>query len=361
MNRRLAALVRSSASCQAAWLGAVWFAGLGLGCGVEEVELRSHATGVVVVARPPVALEVTEQDAGVAPVRQLEAPRYDDFAAGSAPPVEKGCQKVDFLFVVDNSSSMLLEQSNLTNSFPGFLRVVQESLEARDFHIMVVDTDGWDGESSAAANADPCRNALGAGKRLGSNGQDCGVAGADRYLSKDQPNLEKTFSCVAKVGTFGDSGEQPMDAMIQAVGLAQNQRGGCNESFLRDDAILVVTFITDEDDTRSSGNPELWRQALLDSKRGDEKALVVLGLVNDANLDEPLAGGRCGSLLAPLTPLSPLAPLTQGGAPALQSFVQGFAQGSLASVCAPDYGPFFAQAVGSIDNACDEFVPPVIR
>jgi hypothetical protein len=322
--------------------------------------LRGTATRPVLELGSPAAEPVTPLDGTRPPVVEPQGPGYevnaqagslDDFAVGSPPPAEKGCKKVDFLFVVDNSSSMLLEQSNLSSSFPGFLRVVQQTVAARDFHIMVIDTDGWDGESGA--NADPCRNALGAGKRLGSNGQDCKVAGEERYLSDGQPDLEDTFACVAQVGTFGDSGEQPMDAMIQALGPAQNQHGGCNESFLREDAILVVTFITDEDDNRSSGNPAVWHQALLDTKRGDESAVVLLGLVNDANLDPPLAGGRCASL--------PLLPLTPRGAPLLQSFVRSFAQGSLASVCAPDYSPFFARAVSAIDSACDEFVPPVIR
>ena len=57
------------------------------------------------------------------------------------------------------------------------------------------------------------------------------------------------------------------------------QAGGCNEGFLRDDAILVVTFITDEEDTGSAGNPDSWKQTLVDAKGGNEEAIVVLGLV----------------------------------------------------------------------------------
>jgi hypothetical protein len=33
-------------------------------------------------------------------------------------------------------------------------------------------------------------------------------------------------------------------------------------------------------------------------------------------------------------------------------------RGVIGSICEPDYGPFFQEAVGIIDAACDQFVPP---
>ena len=43
----------------------------------------------------------------------------------------------------------------------------------------------------------------------------------------------------------------------------------------------------------------------------------------------------------------------------LRAFTQSFGDhGVVGSVCVDDYNPFFAQAVGIIDTACDEFVPP---
>jgi hypothetical protein len=326
-------------------------------CSLQEVELRRERGSVAIDAGAVTGNMTQDGDAGGAAPRDVSptpsASGINGFGAPDPAPPEKGCQKVDFLFVVDNSTSMFREQANLTASFPGFMDVVEETLEVADFHIMVVDTDGWDGQAASSA-ADPCRDALGAGKRTDSDEQECGVTGDHRYLTPAQPELEQTFACVAQVGTLGDSREQPMDAMLLAVGPAHNERGGCNESFLRDDAILVVTIITDEDDTRSSGSPEVWRQALLDAKAGNDKALVVLGLVDDENLDVPLSGGPCeDGLFGSFSGL--------GGAPILQRFVTGLPQGSLASVCAPDYSPFFAQAVSVIDTACDEFVPPIIQ
>lgn len=325
---------------------------LALGCGLERVELQAQSP----VSRPPTASGAagagSDDDApdpadGRAPAADENDP--EGFDVTPVPADEAGCAKVDFLFVVDNSISMLLHQEKLSRSFPGFMQVVEQSLDANDFHIMVVDTDGWNGDDAEEDDADPCRDGLGAGKRSGAVGQSCGVEGTARYLQNGQTNLSDTFSCIAQVGTFGDSGEQPMDAMLQATSRAQNRASGCNEGFLRDDAILVVTVITDGDDESSSGNPETWRQTLLDAKHNDPKALVVLGLVGDNNLDQGLRGGPCSFFEA-------------GGAPALQSFAQSFGErGLLASVCAEDYSPFFEEAVSTIDTACDEFVPPAIQ
>jgi hypothetical protein len=318
-----------------------------LSCGLQEVELRPvSALGGADAGAP---LEPTPGGpAAPASGESGAASNGANGGASSEPPAGSGCTKVDFLFVVDNSLSMLLKQSNLINSFPGFLRVVQANVEASDFHIMVVDTDGWDGSDADASGSERCRDTLGGGKRVSAAGEDCGVSGDARYLSSAQPDLAETFSCIARVGTFGESEEQPMDALLQAIGRAQNGPGGCNEGFLRDDAILVVTLITDSDDRASIGNPATWRQELLARKSDADAALVVLGLVGDNNLDEGLPGGPCSFLGA-------------SGAPALQSFVQSLEQGFLASVCADDYAPFFEDAVSRIDTACRAFVPPLIQ
>ena len=53
-----------------------------------------------------------------------------------------GCDKVDFLFVVDNSVSMSDQQAALVASFPDFINTIQSTLSATsDYHVMVVDTD----------------------------------------------------------------------------------------------------------------------------------------------------------------------------------------------------------------------------
>jgi hypothetical protein len=266
-------------------------------------------------------------------------------------PPAPGCGAVDFLFVIDNSLSMSDEQDNLVQSFGGFMQVVQSTLDARDYHIMAVDTDdrgiGIGGIIGGPfASPSSCNGVFGAGRNQSASGLDCGITDDATFMTQAQSDLPAAFECAARVGTFGDVLEQPMTAMLSAVTPALNGAGGCNEGFLRDDAILVVTFITDEDDTRSPGDPTEWHTRLVEAKGGDESAVVVLGLVGDSNLSAPLEGGPC--ILPDASP-----------APRLQEFVLGLKHGSLGSVCAEDYSLFLAQAAAEIKQSCDSFTPPL--
>jgi hypothetical protein len=350
-------------------------------CRTTEVELLGDGNGRA-ISEPEL-----EPLAPEAPSLEPGALSPDGLSADALPADEAstlGCPSVDFLFVVDNSRSMQEEQGNLVRSFPGFIDVVQNELRTRDHHVMVIDTDASGGAAGlsdisgllggaiscrpapaccrlacglgnipfinvdscndltceqvrAAPEPDRCEGALGAGKRLDPDGGDCGVLGSERYLSESQPGLPEAFSCVARVGTFGDGDEQPMGALLEAIGPEQS---GCNTGFLREDAVLVVTIISDEDDENSPADVAAWREALLAAKGGNPAAIVVLGLIGD-DAAGALPGGPCGDEAQP--------------APRLREFVESFRFGSLGSVCAEDYAPFFRRAVSVIDDACVEF------
>src|SRR5690606_7269303 len=144
------------------------------------------------------------------------------------------------------------------------------------------------------------------------------------------PDLVGTFSCAAHVGTYGDGNERPMEAMLAATSAALNDPGGCNEGFLRDDAILVVTFITDEEDNmKSPGDPQAWYDALVANKNGNADAVSVLGLFGDGDLPN----GICQPLQNDVG---------AEPAPRLREFVELFGdRGVAGSICADDYIPFF--------------------
>jgi len=282
------------------------------------------------------------------------------------------CRKVDFLFVIDNSSSMSDEQAALIASFPGFIAAIQETVEVEDFHIMVVDTDGpptvqaggvtlcqaegccdaWCAihpggfcNNAECAPGDPCDGLLASGHRKDALGSDCGLATDDRYMIEGQPDLEGTFACIASVGFLGNGDELPIQATVGAM-TTQAAPGQCNASFVRDDAILVVTVITDEEDYgKSIGDPASWHDAILGVKNGDEKAVVMLALVGDPDLPNATcqadAQGYVGA----------------EASPRLRELAESFPFGRWGSICAANYAPFFEQAVGVIDDACEEFVP----
>jgi len=271
----------------------------------------------------------------------------------------EGCRKIDFLFVVDNSGSMGDEQEALAKSFDGFIHSIQNTVKAEDYHIMVIDTDAGSSFLQSCffvcqflpeCEGYPCNNlpvaegcdaTLGAGLMNNPKGNACGVTSGKRYMVDGQPDLSSTFQCLAKVGTNGDGSERPMEAMIAAI-TGLSAPGGCNEGFLRKDALLVVTFITDEeDDGQSKGTPAGWNAALVAAKVGAEKSIVVLGLIGDPDQPNPVC-----------------APNQAEASPRLRSFAESFTFGSWGSICSPDYAPFFDASVSVIDAACQQFEPP---
>jgi hypothetical protein len=287
-----------------------------------------------------------------------------DGTAGGDELGSEGCKKVDFLFVIDSSPSMEDEQDNLLTSFPGFLDAISSSLEIDDFHLMVIDASEIDGGG--------CDGTLGAGLRESAAGQDCMLSGDLRYATQDQPDLAATFSCMGARGFDGDPNERTMDSLTAAIGplLAP---GGCNEGFLRDDAVLVVTIITDEEDSpgdsqqdpsldgscepvdsdpNSNGDPGAWHDAVIAAKNGDADAMVVLALTGDCD-----AGGDCPGIA--FDPFDDDSPVTGAEpAPRVREFASSFGFGSVGPVCAADYSGFFSDAVSVIASACDGFVPP---
>jgi hypothetical protein len=273
------------------------------------------------------------------------------------------------------------EQSHLVASFPRFIETIRSTVAVEDWQIMVVDTDPFTSfdldmcKSACAAipfggcSNIPCGRILsggpmecgvqnGAGLTTDQNGGDCGIVGGHRFLTSAQPDLPTAFNCVATVGTKGNGDEMPMQSLGVATSPERVGTGGCNEGFLREDAILVVTFITDEEDDHippapglqggSPGEPMDWKATLVANKGGREDAIVVLGLIGDSDI----GGGTCA-------PLDASSGVGADGAVRLRTFVESFGnRGLWGSVCAADYAPFFEQAVALVDTTCDDFVPP---
>ncbi len=280
-----------------------------------------------------------------------------DTSTGDAEQV--GCEAIDFLFVIDSSESMKTHQENLVASFPGFADEIASAVPENDWHVMVVDTDAqWGGAECANAcqtlgscpdapefdcEAEApalCDISVGAGEvgpvGEGASNEGC-LDGSDRFIEAGAAGLGDTFACLAQVGVDGNSQERQAEAMVRAISPDLQEEDGCNEGFLRDDAILVVTVITDEADEHSPDDPAAWWNALVAAKADDAAAVVVLGLLPDG-------GVACEQ---------------EDVSPRLDAFVGMAEKGLSASVCEPDYSPFFAQAVDLITATCDDFVPPI--
>ena len=260
--------------------------------------------------------------------------KLDVGAATTGALPEAGCQKIDFLFVIDNSESMVDEQAALAASFDGFIDAIVETLNVEDYHVMVVDTDG-------SPYLEGCDGVLGAGRVTSGAGKDCAIAGDQRYMTVDQPDYAEAFSCVALVGATGSGKEHIMEALFESI-TTLSQPGECNAGFLRDDAILVVTVIADEGDFVTPGTPQDWHDTVVAAKQGQEDAVVPLGIISDLGKE----GAPCTVVGGANT-----------NAPFIEMFIDSFEHGRRHSVCDPPYDDFFLEAVTSVELSCESFEP----
>jgi hypothetical protein len=147
---------------------------------------------------------------------------------------------VDILFVIDDSRSMMDEQQQLALWSHELFDVLGTSGELPDLHIAVT--------SSSVAIPELTQCMTGAGGSLLTGGA---VLDGGRFI-RDVANaaggrdtnysgtLTDAFAKMARVGDSGCGFEQPFKAARLAL--------SGNAGFLRPDALLLVVFVTDEDD-----------------------------------------------------------------------------------------------------------------
>jgi len=192
-------------------------------------------------------------------------PAGDDI--GPLPPPTK----VDILVVVDNSGSMAAEQSNLKAAMPALIGALLNPpinpetglpvhAPVRDLHMGVISTNMGSGGFGVSG----C-DGLGDDAILQNLPREAGCDTAyPLFLSyligeTDPPDataiadLSAGFGCVAVLGTEGCGFEQPLEAAHKAL-LVHARPGGPNEGFLRDDSLVLIVFITDEEDCSAEDN-----------------------------------------------------------------------------------------------------------
>jgi hypothetical protein len=73
-----------------------------------------------------------------------------------------------------------------------------------------------------------------------------------RWVEKSDPTASSDFQCLAQTGTGGSSIEMPLYATKLA--LTERVIDGTNAGFHRDDALLAIVVLTDEDDCSREDN-----------------------------------------------------------------------------------------------------------
>jgi hypothetical protein len=199
--------------------------------------------------------------------------------------------KIDLLFVIDNSGSMGEEQLNLAKNFPLLIQKLQEleddsgQLIGADVNIMVTTTDvghtncaePWKAKGAPVNTG--CNERIAHFTGLGDNPvsvpEACtsvcptDVVPSDDHIhfdllgsnvpdvppadvngdGIDDNNVAQALACLGPVGIDGCGYEAPLEAILQA--LDSNAEWNSSENsdpFLRDDAVLAIALITDEAD-----------------------------------------------------------------------------------------------------------------
>jgi hypothetical protein len=181
--------------------------------------------------------------------------------------------KVDILFMIDDSPSMDPKQAALQTRFPELIKVLDDFAAKGTpawYHIGVVTSDLGAGMAPNGG----CQVG-GKGAKLQALGAAHGAAckaptGNLNFIDYNQlamtnnlpagQDLPTTFTCMASVGTAGCGFEHQLEAPYRALHdcmpAADGSYPNCsipqNMGFLRPDSILAVIFLTDEDDDCSA-------------------------------------------------------------------------------------------------------------
>ncbi len=189
--------------------------------------------------------------------------------------------ELDLLFVIDNSGSVWEQQASLAEQLPRMVTALGtgdlDSDGERDFepprsvHVGVVTSDmgvgGFDIPTCEEAELGDDAILLDAG--------DLSIPGCvpgdysflDYRPGYDPVAFAEDLGCMVRAGRDGCGWEQPLEAALKAVTpstsptrFAMDTTGhadGANVGFMRQDAVLAVVLLTDEDDC-SVADPELF-------------------------------------------------------------------------------------------------------
>ena len=180
--------------------------------------------------------------------------------------------KIDILFVVDNSASMVGEQLLLGKSFASFIGQIEQHF-GTDYQIAVI-TTGIESEGCPVcegAVTGSCMNpTLEGGRFPGPTGRNYRDRGRPVYDFITDPGCAKIIDSASKGCFYDDVSTSPnyergialtgingcgYERGLEAVRLALGKSlASTNGSFLRSDAALAVVLVSDEDDCGAVGD-----------------------------------------------------------------------------------------------------------
>jgi hypothetical protein len=261
----------------------------------------------------------------------------DDFDQEAALAEPAGCERIDVLFVIDGSGSMTEEQAALAGGggepavFAEFTDALAAELTSvEDFHVGVVSTE-LGSTRLHTHRYEP--------KEAPTPENACALAEQTRWIVGPTPGLAGSFACLGATRSGVDE--------FTALNAAQALHDPANAGFLRDDSLVFVVMISDEDTQDASKATQVAiRQQILAAVGDDLRRLVVLGIVGDQGIYEApktLCNGPYG---------------TAAPGRRLSSIVRSFRErGLLQDLCAGSMAATFKAALGEVVSACEAFNP----
>lgn len=241
------------------------------------------------------------------------------------------CKHVDVVIAVDNSGSMSEEKSALRDiAFPGFASALMNVAGGLDdFRVGVLD----------ACNRPASFHTSGTGGA-------CNFQGGNAWIDSSSASLVDEFKCVGDIDSSdmqcsgSNDDEQPATSATAALEPTFMGPGQPNEGFLRDDAVLVVIAITDEDEQPTPGANAQEIYDRLVAVKGDVKKMVFLGIGGASNCDGAYGSADHAELLEEVT----------GKFIAQQ-------RGVFWDLCQGNLDQGLTQALAVIESACEDFGP----
>jgi len=302
-----------------------------LSCGGDDSAGNQDSGGTTTV-QSGINLDGSSDDAA-----DSSAPKLD---VGSAQTVgtnpddqEMGCQKVDVVFSVDNSGSMQEEiaemQGAVFDAFPDALLAVNGGL--LDFQLAVIDA---------------CNNPANFHNH-GTPG-DCNFANGANYMVSSNPELASEYACVMQLDTSGwndqadaCSGQNDDEAPANTAADAVSADNKANVGFVRNDAVLLIVAMTDEDEKPV---PDASAQEIADKiiagAGGSIDDVVFLAIAGGSDCDGPYGSAEDAAFLREVA----------------QIFVDAD-RGIFWDLCTGDIPAAFEAVVDVVDVACTEFDP----
>jgi hypothetical protein len=179
---------------------------------------------------------------------------------------EKVNNKIDLLFMIDNSSGMTEMQNKLYDQIPAFVNVLQTAPTPPNLHVAVVSSDlGAPGDSNSSLGCTTHGDQGELESLPRGTCTDSTLQNGATFISDDgmMPNytgssLATVLQCIALLGDKGCGFKHQLASIERALGADGLSPPSTNAGFLRPDAYLGIVILTSEDDCSAPANTELY-------------------------------------------------------------------------------------------------------